>query len=355
MTSEHGRRRRHVNQTGRNEPDIKFVQLHRWMLDSPAYRTLDVYGRALIVELDLLFDGNNNGAIGLSCRKAGKRINADKDKASRSLRTLHDRGFIFPTNEADFRFTASIATTWRLAWRPYQGQKPGKEFMSWQPDKSGFRKSKKRPRKRRARPPGRDGQGELVLLEKQIEEQIEVPPQGTPRPPTGDAGGSARPPTGDTRPPTGDARAPNHRPTRPPTGDTYSLPRSARAAATPTSRGAARVRVGLKVQPSASTPTDDEIASDMVRECGVDFQLAKEALEVLCQVRRRLRSPAVVAIEQRAKQQHPDGGDPYLRAAVDDCNKRLVDLDEAEAVAAEHAGELVVEEVDGEADIPFFD
>lgn len=232
MTSKHAQRRRRPNSTGRNDPDVKFVQLHRWMLLSPAYRGLDVYGRALIVDLDLLFDGQNNGTIRCSVRDAAKLIEAGKNKAHNTLRTLHDRGFIFPTNEAEFLFTTggTIATTWRLTWRPYQGQEPTKEFMHWRPNKSGFLKRKSRKRKRRARPSRSDGQFGLLLSGEHLEKQIEVPSKGTPCSSQRDAVRSDRPPTKDTCPSRRDEKGVIPIPTRPPTRDTYSIPSAARAA-----------------------------------------------------------------------------------------------------------------------------
>ncbi len=218
------------------------------MLDSPAYRSLDVYARALIVELDYLYNGSNNGSIGLGARVAADRINVGKNKAHKSLRALRERGFIIATNEDEFRFTTGKQTNWRLTWRDCEGAPPSREFMQWRPDKPASK-------------------------------QIEVPLRGTHRPSTGDGGGSDRPSTGDGCPSTGDGLAPKTTPDRPSTGDTYSLPSEARAATTVPSQGASVLRAvseGVRGKEETIRTVNGEEASNLAQQ--QDLQRVAEAI-----------------------------------------------------------------------------
>ena len=58
----------------------KHVRLHRWLLQSPAYRSLGLAARCLLVELYDLFNGENNGRIFLSIRDAARRLGVSKNK-----------------------------------------------------------------------------------------------------------------------------------------------------------------------------------------------------------------------------------------------------------------------------------
>ena len=101
------------------------------------------------------------------------------------------------------------------------------------------------------------------------------------------------------------------------------------------------------------SPTNEE-ASRLAKQLGVNPQLCKEALEHVHQVRMRIGSGAVFAVERESRHSHPKDGEGYIGAVVDACRDRLIGLDEREATAAERAGELVIDEAAIELEeIPF--
>jgi hypothetical protein len=130
------RRGRRVNATGRSVGDSQHVRLYRYELESAAYRSLSLGGRALLVELKSLYNGNNNGALFLSVREAAKRLNSSKTFAADRLQELHDKGFIRPKQNGAFSVKCLVgegrATSWILTEYPFANALPTKDFMRWQ-------------------------------------------------------------------------------------------------------------------------------------------------------------------------------------------------------------------------------
>jgi MarR family len=113
--------------------DAPHVRLYRWMLDTPAYLSLSCQERAVLVEIARAYDGNNNGRIGLSVRRAAERCNIAKDTASRAFKNLVERGFVDCVTRGAFSRKSMHATEWRLTWWPCDvtGELPSKRFMNW--------------------------------------------------------------------------------------------------------------------------------------------------------------------------------------------------------------------------------
>jgi hypothetical protein len=126
------RRFRKADATGRSAPDAKHVRLHRWLMNSAAWRSLPVGPRASLVELYALYNGDNNGDIFLSDREAGKRLDVSKSTAYRWLTELEARGFIRARKRGAFILKARHATTWILTEFEFAGQPATKDFMHWQ-------------------------------------------------------------------------------------------------------------------------------------------------------------------------------------------------------------------------------
>ncbi len=159
------RSRNRVNATGRNETS-RFARLDYRILCSNAYRALSPNDRSLLVELLMLYNGENNGSLFLSVRDAAHRMGiADLSAASRSFDTLQVLGFIQLTQEAYFRVKASNrsrARCWRLTWLAGPGRKaPSWDFIKREPEpKTKARKRMERGQKalktfRRARDSGK--------------------------------------------------------------------------------------------------------------------------------------------------------------------------------------------------------
>lgn len=129
---------------GRSAGGPPFIQLYRWMLDSPAWRSLSVYSRCLYIALRGRYFGNNNGNINLSYREAEIEVGCSNRPIIAALKELQEKGFIRPQQKGSFSWKARVddkgtlrATTWILTELPQdfpaKHLSPTKEFMSWQP------------------------------------------------------------------------------------------------------------------------------------------------------------------------------------------------------------------------------
>lgn len=115
----------------------RFVAIFGWEMDTPAYRLMSVYGRALLVEIRRLYNGSNNGKIGMSVRQAADRLNCNKDTAAKALHELEAKGWIRLATKGSFDWKARTATTWRLTNQPIGlgvDIPATKEYASWRPD-----------------------------------------------------------------------------------------------------------------------------------------------------------------------------------------------------------------------------
>ena len=66
--------------------DAPHVRLYGWLLKSPAYLSLGCPARALLVEITSLYNGRNNGQIGLSVRRASEQCNIARGRPRYRLR-----------------------------------------------------------------------------------------------------------------------------------------------------------------------------------------------------------------------------------------------------------------------------
>ena len=110
------------DKTGRSTGDSQHVRLHEWLLQSPAYRSLNCYARALLVELYRHYRPGKNGDVFLSVREAAQALNASHQTAMRAFHAVADRGFIRARRRGDFNWKARHATTWVLTEFEFGGQ-----------------------------------------------------------------------------------------------------------------------------------------------------------------------------------------------------------------------------------------
>ena len=130
-------RKRSVNKTGRGSNALSdFVALERYIMRSPAWRSLSPTVMAVYFELAYRFNGTNNGAILLSTKMLGEALHISKATASRCLKNLMRKGFIEQTKGAGFNCKVRHCSEWRLtAFRcDKTGALPSKTFMRWQPE-----------------------------------------------------------------------------------------------------------------------------------------------------------------------------------------------------------------------------
>jgi hypothetical protein len=113
--------------------DASHVRLYCWLLNSPAYLSLSCPARAVLIEIARIYDGFNNGRIGLSVRLSSERCNIARGTAMRAFIELQERGFIDCMTKGAFSRKAPHATEWRLTWWTCDvtGELPSKKFMGW--------------------------------------------------------------------------------------------------------------------------------------------------------------------------------------------------------------------------------
>ncbi len=125
----------------------KYVRLPHYLLKCPAYRSLSVYGRCLLVELEQRYNGHNNGGITLSHREAQAALNCSNKPVPAAFRELEDKGFLKVTQRGSFHWKTRgdgskglRATEWTLTAHPIDlpirdPMPETKDFMRWQPPK----------------------------------------------------------------------------------------------------------------------------------------------------------------------------------------------------------------------------
>lgn len=130
----------------RNKPDAtgrsnttRFARLDHGLLKSSAYRALSPNARSLLVELTMLYNGDNNGSLYLGVRDGAHRMGvADLTAATRAFDELQELGFIEMTVDSKFRSGSSgqsRARCWRLTWEAGPGRRgPSMDFMNREPE-----------------------------------------------------------------------------------------------------------------------------------------------------------------------------------------------------------------------------
>jgi hypothetical protein len=115
--------------------DAKHVRLYLYMLKTDAWLSLSCRARCLLIELQALYNGTNNGQLFMSVRDAAKALRCNKDQAMAAFAELEDRGFIRATRRGTptRRDENRLATCWRLTEfdDDVSGRQPTKEYMTW--------------------------------------------------------------------------------------------------------------------------------------------------------------------------------------------------------------------------------
>jgi hypothetical protein len=117
--------------------DAHHVRLYSYMLNSPAYLSLGCPARAVLVEIARVYDGMNNGRLGMSVRMLAERCRIARGTAQVALKELQDRGFIECVQVGAFSLKVRHASEWRLTWWPCNVTRapPERPFLKWRPEK----------------------------------------------------------------------------------------------------------------------------------------------------------------------------------------------------------------------------
>jgi hypothetical protein len=122
-----------VSKRRRTNPNNKFVMLERWFWRCPAWQALPHPARSLYLELEMLYTGNNNGAIEMGVRKAARLLGCSINLARKMFAELEEKGFAKPNQRGSFSWKARHETTWILTLHEYAGRPGSKDFMQWKP------------------------------------------------------------------------------------------------------------------------------------------------------------------------------------------------------------------------------
>lgn len=100
------------NKTGRSKGGSgHFVALYGWMMNTAAWRSLKPQSRAVYVEVARLYNGRNNGYLGLGARDAAARAKINKDTACKCFAILVDTGFLEAAQLGKFNMNSLRATS----------------------------------------------------------------------------------------------------------------------------------------------------------------------------------------------------------------------------------------------------
>jgi hypothetical protein len=83
-----------TDRKGRSKGTGRFVQLHNYVLESAAWRSLTLPARCALIEILRVYNGTNNGQLGMAVRYLAERLRCGKTTASRALEELEQKGFI---------------------------------------------------------------------------------------------------------------------------------------------------------------------------------------------------------------------------------------------------------------------
>lgn len=117
----------------------RFIRLNHALLKTEAWGSLTCAQRCVYLALCMVYNGFNNGQIGLSVRQAAKLANCNKDTAAAALKTLETRGFIERMTPGAFSLKIRHSALYRLTHLPVEDapQIPATcDYRTWRPKKS---------------------------------------------------------------------------------------------------------------------------------------------------------------------------------------------------------------------------
>lgn len=116
----------------RGKKHEQHVRLYQWEMRSPAFQSLSVDARALLVEFRALYTGREN-RIHLSVREMMTRLNIGQRRAQAARDELLDRGFVRLLEKGSFSRRPRLASEYCLTNETLDSQPgpPPLDFMRW--------------------------------------------------------------------------------------------------------------------------------------------------------------------------------------------------------------------------------
>lgn len=124
------------NSKGRSKGEGRYLRLTHFMMGTPAWRALSVYGRAAYVEVAAIYDGKNNGYLAMGVRRLQDAIGVSDKTATKALNELVAKGFIEIAEDSGFNRKDRHSREFRLTDHPCDRthQAPSKAFQHWRPE-----------------------------------------------------------------------------------------------------------------------------------------------------------------------------------------------------------------------------
>lgn len=115
------------------------IGLPKCVYTSEAYRSLDLYGRAVLMEILSRFNGYNNGQIGCSYREIADGLgNKNFTRIARAVADCMERGLLDIAHEAVWkeRHSRQYRLTWIMSGKPPFTNKATNEYLGWSEKKA---------------------------------------------------------------------------------------------------------------------------------------------------------------------------------------------------------------------------
>ena len=108
----------------------RYVQCHEYLMRSPGWRRLSSLGKCAWLEFGLVYNGGNNGRLGVSARWLAERLDISPTAAAKAIRDLVNCGFVDVVKSSDFG-KKKCAAEYRLTHLPCDatGAMPSKKFL----------------------------------------------------------------------------------------------------------------------------------------------------------------------------------------------------------------------------------
>jgi hypothetical protein len=121
----------------RKRRDGKFVMVEQHEFECPAYRTLSMDARALLLEFRYRYNGTSN-CIPFSIREMRGRLNRSQAPVQRALDELIEKGWILPLRKGGFSCKKRLASEYALTNHPLPDRPDApapKTFMAWRQER----------------------------------------------------------------------------------------------------------------------------------------------------------------------------------------------------------------------------
>lgn len=102
------------------------------MLKSDAYRDLNPAARCLLEELQIAYNGSNNGELSISTHNAKLLLKVSEPTGMNAFWDLYEHGFI--DLMMPHLWKQHKAREWRLTFESYRGREPSNDWMMWKPN-----------------------------------------------------------------------------------------------------------------------------------------------------------------------------------------------------------------------------